>query len=131
MSAPGLAPDGQRIEEPPEDRSSIRLWALLLAGPLLWTLHFGVVYFFAEAACAAREHEEIPLVGSGAIVPVVVGATVILGLAGAAATAASWRVGRRSRGDEAVMAWGGVLLGFTFTVAILAVGIPAVGLDPC
>lgn len=132
MSAPGLAPDGQLVEEPPEQRSTIRLWAHLLAGPVLWSLHFGVVYFFSEAACVAREHpDRVPFVGEGVLVPIVVTSTVVLGAVLAVSTWAVWRVARRRDGDQAVMAWGGVLLGALFLYAILAVGLPVLGLDPC
>lgn len=132
MSSPGIAPEGELVEEPPRQRSTIRLWAHLLAGPVLWSVHFGVVYFFSEAACAAREHpQRVPFIGEGVLVPVVVVSTLVLGALLAASTWAVWRVARRSEGDQAVMAWGGVLLGALFLYAIVAVGLPALGLDPC
>lgn len=131
MSSPGLAPPGENVEERPRDRSTIRLWVHLLAGPVLWISHFMVVYLFAEAACVARASDALPVPGSGSIAPVVVVATVVAAVLTAAATSWSLRTARGSRGDAAAMAWAGTLLGAMSVVAILAVGLPAIALDPC
>lgn len=131
MSSPGLAPPGEKVEEPPRARSTIRLWVQLLIGPVLWISHFMAVYLFAEAACVARESDELPVPGSGAIGPVVVVVTVIAAMITAAAAAWTLRAAKRSHGDAAVMAWAGTLLAAMSVVAILAVGLPAAALDPC
>jgi TRAP-type C4-dicarboxylate transport system permease small subunit len=33
------------------DRRARRIWALFVAGPVIWLTHFGVVYLVAEAGC--------------------------------------------------------------------------------
>ena len=121
----------QIAEEPPDNPSTIRLWVLLLAGPVLWIGHFMVVYLFAEAACAARDSDDIAFPGTGAIVAVIVASTLVAaGLTGLA-TLAAWR-GTRGRAEDATsMGWAGVLLGALSIVAILAVGLPALAIDPC
>lgn len=131
MSSPGLAPPGETVEEPPPDRSTIRLWVHLLVGPVLWITHFMAVYLFADAACVARTSDELPVPGSSAIVPIVIVATVLAALLTAAATAWNVRTARSATGDAAVMAWAGSLLAALSVIAILAVGLPAAALDPC
>lgn len=131
MSSPGITPIGEKVEEPPRARSTIRVWLQLVIGPVLWISHFMAVYLFAEAACVARESEELPVPGSGAIGPVVVVVTVVAALLTVAAAAWAVRSAKRSHGDAAVMAWTGTLLAGMSVVAILAVGVPAAALDPC
>lgn len=121
-----------QVDAPPHQRSTLRDWALLLAGPVLWITHFGIVYLFAEAACAAREAgDAFQLPGTGAISPVIVVSTVVLAVVTAAATAVSWRTIGTSDGDRESMARGGALLGALSVVAIVSVGLPAIWLDPC
>ncbi len=121
----------QIAEVPPNSPSTIRLWVLLLAGPVLWIGHFIVVYLFAETACAARASDDIPFPGTGAIVPVVVVSTLVAAGFTGLATLASWR-GTRGRAEDATaMGWAGVLLGALSVLAILAVGLPALAIDPC
>ncbi|HEU5084965.1 MAG TPA: hypothetical protein VFU14_16610 [Acidimicrobiales bacterium] len=125
-------PASPRIaEEPPDNPSTIRLWVLLLAGPVLWIGHFMVVYLFAEAACAARESDDIPFFGTGAIVTIVVASTLVAAGLTALATVAAWRGTRGREADATAMGWAGVLLGALSIVAILAVGLPALAIDPC
>lgn len=121
-----------QVDAPPHQRSTVRDWALLLVGPVLWITHFGIVYLFAEAACAAREAgDAFRLPGTGAISPVIVVSTVVLAAVTAAATVVSWRTIGPAGGDREVMARGGALLGVLSVIAILAVGLPAIWLDPC
>lgn len=118
-------------EEPPDSPSTIRVWALLLAGPVLWISHFMVVYLFAEAACAARESDDLPFFGTGAIAASVVGSTIVAAGLTAAATLASWRGARRGGEDAWTLGLAGVLLGVLSIIAILAVGLPALAVEPC
>lgn len=125
-------PASPRIaEQPPDNPSTIRLWVLLLAGPVLWIVHFMAVYLFAEAACAARESNDIAFFGTGAIVPIVVASTLVAAGVTGAAMLASWRGTRGRTEDATAMGWAGVLLGALSLVAILAVGLPALAVDPC
>jgi uncharacterized membrane protein len=121
----------QLVEQPPSDRSSIRLWAVLLAGPVIWINHFMVVYLLAEAACAAVDSEDMWFIGSDALVAVTIAATVV---AAAACVFAGWWTRRHAtgaEGDESILAWAGVLLAIGSLVAVLAVGLPAAVLGPC
>lgn len=112
-----------RVEEIPTDRSTIRLWVLLLAGPVLWISHFMAVYLYAEAACVGGP--------SHAIVPVVVIATIVAAVVTTWTTWLSWRAARRGEGDEAIMGWAGTLLGALSVLAILMVGLPALAVEVC
>lgn len=122
---------GQLVEEPPTDRSSIGLWVVLLAGPVIWITHFAVVYLLAEASCASVRLDGIRFFGADALVVVVVAATVVAGAACAAMAWWSWRHARADGGDEAALGWAGVLLGVGSLFAIAAAGLPALVLDPC
>lgn len=121
----------ETVEEPPDAPSTIRLWVLLLAGPVLWIAHFMVVYLFAEAACAARDSDDLAFPGTGAIAAVVVVSTVVAAGVAGLATVASWRGTRGRRADATSLGWAGVLLGALSVLSILAVGLPALALDPC
>lgn len=131
MSSPTAGSDERPVEEVPQEPSTIRAWALLLVGPVLWILHFMAVYLFSEAACVARESADLPVPGADALVPVVVAATVVAAAITAWATKQSWRAAHRRGGDEAALGWAGALLGALSVVAILAVGLPALAVTSC
>jgi hypothetical protein len=115
-------------------------WLLLLAGPVLWALHFMAVYLVAEAACSAGD-STAEVLGLPWLSFVTVVATVVAAAATLILSVVAWRYWRARTddptgwiaGDErnAGLALGGFLLGLMFTVAILFVGLPAAFLDPC
>lgn len=131
MTVPSAASSDRPVEEIPQQRSTVRDWALLLAGPVLWITHFMAVYLYSEAACVARESDALPVPGADALVPVVVAATVVAAFITVWATLLSWRAAHRREGDEAALGWAGALLGALSVVAILAVGLPALAVTPC
>lgn len=122
-------------EHKPDDRSAVVPWMLLLAGPVVWAVHFLSVYLAAEASCAAQEEAAIGFIGPDTLVVGIVGATVV---AAGVCLAAAWTAWRRadSGGDgevavEGAMAWAGALTGVGSAVAVLAVGLPALVIGPC
>ena len=129
--SPGIGAQERHVEQPPTDRSTILLWVLLLAGPVLWFSHFMVVYLVAEAVCAAAENGEPWFPGEGVLTAVIVVTTVVFAVACAAAGLAAWRRARGDDTDLAVFSWAGALLAAGSLIAVLAVGLPALALGPC
>lgn len=128
--SPGLGPNEREVEQPPTDRSTIDVWAALLAGPVIWISHFMVVYLAAEAACVADDGG-IDFVGEHGLVVGIVAATAVAVAAVVAIGAWAWRRARTRHGDDGVLGWAGVVLSAGSIVAILAVALPALVLDPC
>ena len=140
LEPPGLSTAG----------TSIRAWAIALAGPLVWFGYFAVVYTLSETACTFGV-----LDGSWLGMPVLslILAVVTILAAGVTATTAvvAGRVWRSSLADERESQHGagkhraggsvasrdhaldfvGLLLAPLFTIAILAVGLPVLVLSPC
>lgn len=119
------------------DRAAWRTAAVLLAGPMIWTLHFLVVYLVAEAGCSdggrllRSLRPPVP-----AIVTIV--ATVVAVVA--CLVAARWgaRRWRRDRGDGegkpdpgGSLALAGSLLSLLGVAVVLFVGVPALVLPTC
>jgi uncharacterized membrane protein len=119
------------VELVPRSPATIGLWLLLLAGPIIWVLHFGVVYFAAEASCAASATPEMWFMGPDALVGTILAATVVATAVAALTAVYSWRRARRGDGDDAHLGRAGFLLTLGSIVAVLAVGLPALVLDPC
>ncbi|MEX2423751.1 MAG: hypothetical protein WD990_07215, partial [Acidimicrobiia bacterium] len=79
------------VDPPPEDRAGFRRvlpskWVVLfLAGPVIWYLHFWIVYLAAEAACAAggpgREVVGVPLLSAFVVVATALAVAMICWLA--------------------------------------------------
>lgn len=117
------------VDPPPEPRAhgrsslSSRWVVLFLAGPVIWYLHFWVVYLAAEAACAAGG-TGLELGGMPLLSVFVVVATVL-------AVASIWWFARRAgrRGGEFTQV--GALLGVLFVFATVFVGLNALFLSPC
>ncbi|MEZ5406528.1 MAG: hypothetical protein R2761_00790 [Acidimicrobiales bacterium] len=115
-------------ELPPSSPTSAATWAALLTGPVVWITHFMVVYLTVEAACGRAP---IVTAGDRSI------ATVVLAVTGAAALACAgsvwwaWHRHREHDGLEASLGAAGVLLGLGSLASVLAVGLPAVWLEPC
>ena len=120
--------------------TSRSLWALFLAGPAIWSVHFAVVYFIGEAWCTMDgPGGEVlglhPLSFLTLVVTVVAAAGALL-LAGAALR--RWRAHTGDRSDwmsgddlNPGLALAGALLGALFTLAIVFVGLSAAFLEPC
>lgn len=108
--------------------STIGTWSLTLAGPVLWLVHFMVVYLLAEAACEAHRTGEMSFVGEGTLSWVVAIATVVAALLCVLAAAAARRRHRRGAGPMMIV---GALLGVGSAATVVAVGLPGLVLGPC
>lgn len=131
-------PDPTRREEIPVDapnepavwtRSTVRFWAVLLAGPVIWVVHFAVVYLAAEAACTPTVASRWPAVGEDSLRGFVVVATVVAGLACVAAVFVAWRAMREP--DASPLHRASVVLAIGSFLSVIAVGAPVLVLGPC
>lgn len=107
-----------------------------LAPPVIWIAYFMVVYLFAEAACAAGWSgiEALGLSGVSLVtIAVTIGTAALIGYF-------TWRSWRRWQNPAAGSAMErqtrslgliGFLSGLLFMVATIAVGLPAMVLQPC
>ena len=106
---------------------------LLLAGPMIWILHFWIVYLWAETACAAA----LPSDGGTSVAPLTAGVTVV---AVAAIVAFGVRAAGQSRRSHEssdtsdprrVLYLVGARLAALSVLATVFVALPAVVLQPC
>lgn len=109
-------------------------WALLLAGPVIATTYFLVVYLLAEATCSTG----VSLFSTGALRAVIVaGAVGTLAVFGAYAVRARrlWTVSgptaRQPEQNERFMLLVGLLLLGLFTMFVLFLAAPALGTSLC
>lgn len=122
------------------------LWVQLLAGPVLWSIHFIVSYLFIEAACQAGWNFAILGMSGLSFVVIVLTILAVLGtILFAFKSYRGWRTihhDRRLRdqvregsgwfeGPVDFMYFSGLLLSILFAVVILMVGLPALFLQPC
>lgn len=115
----------------PPSRSSgrlKRLMLLLMWAPAVWIIFFWVVYLVAEVACLDQPIGTA--IGDSTLIAFVIVATA-LALAGVGSV---WRWARRptaeAGGDEGLRLTVMLLVG-CFVLAVVAVGLPALVLDPC
>lgn len=125
-------PDRQPVDtlvEPHEPhvgrRSTVAMWALVLAGPILAMTHFWIVYLLAEATCAAERTSSMWFVGSDRLTAAVVAATAI-GVT--ASLLAAWLA---CRVEGHLLYRAGAVLSIGSAATIAAVGFPALTLAPC
>ena len=133
------APQGQRID-------SRRLWVQLLAGPILWSVHFLVSYLIVEAAC--QSGWGFTLLGMSGLSFLVIVLTVLAVLGTVFFAFKSYRGWRSFHGERGLqdqfrdysgwfegpvdfMYFSGLLLSVLFAIVILMVGLPALFLQPC
>lgn len=108
------------------------VWMLLLGGPVIWFVHFMAVYLAAEIGCKLVRFD-IALLGVPGVSVVTIGATVLAEVALVVATARAlqrWRRGRGA-GEEAKVAFAGILLGAFSVIAVVFTAVPALVLQPC
>ena len=123
---PLVAPTKVRPRVPPT-------WSIVLAGPVIGTIYFWVIYLLAEAGCA----EELELVDETVLRLVVlaggVASAVLL-------TAFAWRAARLRRtassasGDddsERFMATTGLMLLGLFLLFVAFLAVPVIGMSLC
>lgn len=116
-------------------------YVVLLAGPVIWSVHFMAVYLVTEAGCA---DEDAAIAAFAPPVPEIVTlvATVVAAIASVAAAVWAWRRWRaaalRSEDQTKVdtemhgaMAFVGLGLSVLALFTVLAVGVPAAVLPTC
>jgi hypothetical protein len=122
---PLVAPTKVRPRVPPP-------WAVVLAGPVIGTVYFWLIYLVAEAGCA----EDLELVDETVLRLVVLAggvASVVL------LTAFAWRAARMRRDaapggaddSERFMATTGLMLLGLFLLFIAFLAIPVIGMSLC
>jgi hypothetical protein len=125
------------------DHRALTTIAMFLAGPVIWSAHFLLVYLVVEAGCTGggpglrRFDPPVPTV-------VTLVATAVAALACAASARWSyrrWRASQHQAADQAVghgehdgggsLAFAGFLLSLLGLVTVLFVGLPALVLPAC
>lgn len=117
-----------------------RFWTLfsVLSGPVVWMLHFVLVWAVAEMGCGAN-YANMPILPAPAIRTIVIGATVIALIAGVVGGVASYRHWASLRGDgitdrEARIRFVlqiGMALSVVFVVSVVLTALPVFFLDAC
>lgn len=108
---------------------SLRVFGLFLAGPLIWTGHFLLVYLVAEAGCTGNGP------GLRALDPPVPALTTYIGTAVAAiacliAAGAAWWTARGAE-HQRMLLLAGAVLSLLGAVTVIMVGMPAWFLTDC
>ena len=134
------------VVSPGQDTNARALWVQLLAGPVLWSIHFLVSYMIVEAACQAGWSFTILGMSGLSFLVIVLTALAVLGTVFFAFKSyRGWRgihADRRLRdqfregstwfeGPVDFMYFSGLLLSVLFAIVILMVGLPALFLQPC
>lgn len=131
---------------PGQETNSSMLWIQLLAGPLLWSVHFLLSYMLVETYCQAGWN--FRLFGLNGLSFLVIVLTILAVLATALFGLRSYRGWRSFHADRSLrdqfresspwfrgpvdfFYFSGFLLSVLFGVVILLVGLPAVFLQPC
>ncbi|HSL46726.1 MAG TPA: hypothetical protein VK897_25040 [Anaerolineales bacterium] len=129
-----------------QETNSRLLWIQLLAGPILWSVHFLLSYLLVEAACQAGWNFNI--LGRNGLSFIVIVLTILAVIATALFALRSYRGWRDLHKDRSLrqefretaswfegpvdfMYFSGLLLSVLFAVTILMVGLPALFLQPC
>ncbi len=123
------------------DPAGRRALAMFLAGPLIWTFHFVVVYLAVEAGCtgdgAGLEFFDPPVPTILTIVATAIATSACV--AAAAWAYRSWKKEPSEANDDGdpladgsgTLALGGFLLSSLAAIVVLFVGLPAVVLPAC
>lgn len=129
------------------DQQARLIWVVFLAGPVIWFVHFMVVYLIVDAGCTGDGpgvrlfHPPVPKIAT--LMATAAAAIACLGFSAWAHR--RWRkgtpepavgeavlAGGTNDGDvERRLAFGGLLLSLLFFVAVLFVGLPALVLPAC
>jgi hypothetical protein len=129
------------------DRRARWALAMFVAGPVIWSVHFMVVYLVVEAGCSG-DGPGLALFDPPVPTVVTLAATALAALACLAAARWSWRRWRSAGAapaDEAgdlaggladrdrggTLAFAGFLLSLLGVVTVLLVGLPALALPSC
>jgi hypothetical protein len=129
------------------DRRARSALAMFVAGPVIWSVHFMLVYLVVEAGCG--EGPGLALFDPPVPEVVTLAATAVAAVAALACAGWSWRRWREGAREPAAddagdlaggladrdrggtLAFAGFLLSLLSMVTILAVGVPALVLPSC
>lgn len=121
-------------------RQVIELAGLLLAGPLIWSAHFMVVYLAVEAGCTG-DGPGLDRFDPPAPTVFTLAATAVAALACAATALWAYRRWRtqhpngsstdQTHGQVGTLAFAGFVLSLLGVVAVLLIGLPAFVLPAC
>lgn len=129
-----------------KEGSSWMFWLQLLAGPILWSIHFIVSYLLVELFCKMGWNFNLLGFPGLSVIVVVLTVLALLGVTMLGMRSYhNWRkfnrdlpirdqireTSRWSEGPVEFVYLSGFLLSVLFGVTILAVGIPALFLQPC
>jgi hypothetical protein len=138
--------DMSDVVPPRQEISSRFLWIQLLAGPILWSIHFLLSYLLVEAGCQAGWNFSILGLNGLSFIVIVL---TLLAVAGTVLFALRSYRGWRDRHEDRSLrqefretaAWfegpvdfmyfSGLLLSVLFAATTLMVGLPALFLHPC
>ncbi len=129
-----------------QETDSRMLWIQLLAGPILWSIHFLLSYLIVEAFCQVGW--DFNILGINGLSFIVIALTILAVLATALFALRSYRGWRGLHEDRRLrdefgesaswfesstdfMFFTGFLLSVLFAATILMVGLPALFLQPC
>jgi hypothetical protein len=142
------APGGTAVPVDAGSGAARAIWAVVLAGPLIWTAHFMVVYLVTEAGCSG-DGPGLSLFDPPVPQVVTLAATAMAAVASLACAGWAyrrWRAGGRGPARAAAgdrrdpiedrdggrsLAFAGFLLSLLSFVTILFVGLPALVLSSC
>lgn len=126
-------PEPHAGASPAARRRFLTLAWLFLAGPVIWIVHFMVVYLLTEALCDSPGSRIAGFPAASAVTVVATALAVLAVTVFSARAHQRWRASTAGQQEEpdAALALVGVLLGVLFLAAILFVGLPALALDPC
>lgn len=135
-----------QVVPPRQEQRSWMIWLQLLAGPILWSLHFIIGYLLVEAFCQAGW--SFMILGVNGISFIVILLTVLALIGTALFAFKSYRSWRTFNPDHNLknefrdsskwfeepaefMYFSGFLLTLLFAAVILMVGLPTLFLHPC
>jgi heme/copper-type cytochrome/quinol oxidase subunit 2 len=108
--------------------SSIWLWVVVLGGPVVWIVHFMVVYLAAEAVCTpGRVGGDRPWSDDQLDVFIVAATAIAVAVCAIAGSIAR----RRVRAEGRHLWWVGVVLAIGAAASVIAVGAPALAVGTC
>jgi hypothetical protein len=110
------------------DRRARWALAMFVAGPLIWSAHFLLVYLIVEAGCSG-DGPGLRLFDPP--VPKVATLAATAAAAAAALACARWSYRRWRADGGGMLAFAGFLLSLLSVVVVLAVGLPALVLPSC
>jgi hypothetical protein len=133
MSEPdGATTAGQGTPAPVDvstSRETMATFAVLLAGPVIWSVHFMVVYLAVEAGCTG-DGPGLAVFDPPVPTILTIATTFVAALACLGTAAWGYRRWRAHAGDGS-LAFVGFLLSLLGVVSILLVGLPALVLPAC